>query len=126
TAALIETLLHHHDEPFGDSSALPTYLVAQAARRHVTVVLNGDGGDETFAGYDRFHAALLAARLPGPARAALRAAAWFLPAGRHAYGTLRRVQRFARKAALPEDERIFAWSTFFDLPALRALDGNGI
>jgi asparagine synthase (glutamine-hydrolysing) len=125
-AALMETLLHHHDEPFGDSSALPTYLVAQAARRHVTVVLNGDGGDETFAGYDRFHAALLAARLPGPARRALRAAARLLPDGRHAFGTLRRLQRFARKAALPEDERIFAWSTFFDVPALTALDGDGL
>ena len=48
-ASLVETLLHHHDEPFGDSSALPTYLVAREARRHVTVALNGDGGDEAFA-----------------------------------------------------------------------------
>jgi asparagine synthase (glutamine-hydrolysing) len=125
-AALIETLLHHHDEPFGDSSALPTYLVAQAARREVTVVLNGDGGDETFAGYDRFHAALLAARLPRPARAALGVAVRLLPAGRDFHGTLRRLQRFARKASLPEEERIFAWSTFFDVPALRALDGTGL
>ena len=51
--SLLETLVDHHDEPFGDSSALPTYLVAREARARVTVALNGDGGDETFAGYDR-------------------------------------------------------------------------
>src|SRR5688500_17348819 len=70
-ADLMETLLHHHDEPFGDSSALPTYLVAREARRHVKVALNGDGGDETFAGYERFRAVLISEALPGTARRAL-------------------------------------------------------
>ena len=73
------TLLRHHDEPFGDSSALPTYLVAREARKHVTVVLNGDGSDETFAGYERFRAELIAHRLPEPARLLLRAACRLLP-----------------------------------------------
>lgn len=53
-ADLIETILWHHDQPYGDESAIPTYLVSQAAKEHVTVVLNGDGGDESFAGYNRF------------------------------------------------------------------------
>ena len=95
----IETLLHHHDEPFGDSSALPTYLVAREARQHVTVALNGDGGDETFAGYERFRAELIAHRTARPvARVPERGRGVPAPGRRrvprHACAALR---RFARK-----------------------------
>jgi asparagine synthase (glutamine-hydrolysing) len=120
-AELLDVLLRHHDEPFGDSSALPTYLVAREARREVTVALNGDGGDEVFAGYDKFWAALLARRIPGPLRALLGGVARALPEGSTHHGRLKRLSRFAGKAARPELERIAGWSTFFDLPEIDEL-----
>ena len=61
---LLDTLIYHHDGPFADSSAIPTYLVSKLTREHVTVVITGDGGDEAFAGYLRFGAALAAEKFP--------------------------------------------------------------
>ena len=62
---LVERLVWHHDQPFGDSSAIPTYLLNELTRSHVTVALSGDGGDELFAGYERFAAAVATGALQG-------------------------------------------------------------
>ncbi len=60
---ILPKLVWHFDEPFSDSSAVPTYHVSRMTRQHVTVALTGDGGDELFAGYDRYAAVAIASRL---------------------------------------------------------------
>jgi len=74
-AVLIERLVDHHDQPFGDSSALPTFLLSELTGQHVTVALSGDGGDEMFAGYERFAAAAALDRARALPHGLLRAAA---------------------------------------------------
>ena len=107
--ALLDRLLWHHDQPFADSSAIPTYLVCQLAREHVTVVLNGDGGDEVFGGYERFVAAALAERLPRATGALGRWAAPLLPVDSGYYSRRRRLERFTEAADLPPQERYQSW-----------------
>lgn len=62
----VDHITHVMEEPFGDSSAVPTYHVCRLARQHVTVALAGDGGDELFAGYDRYWSQLRRRQLPSP------------------------------------------------------------
>jgi asparagine synthase (glutamine-hydrolysing) len=69
-AATLPRLVDTFDEPLGDEAALPLYLICEQARRHVTVALVGDGGDESFAGYERYAAVGLAGRIPAPVAAA--------------------------------------------------------
>lgn len=108
---LIERLIWHHDQPFGDSSAVPTFLLSEITKREVTVALSGDGGDELFAGYERFAAGLAVrryAKLPRSAQRGLHRGLMALP--RQALrGKIGRVQRFAGPAAsgLPDAYRSF-------------------
>jgi asparagine synthase (glutamine-hydrolysing) len=69
---LIDTLARLYDEPYADSSAIPTYRVCQLARKHVTVALSGDGGDESFGGYRRYRLHLMEERMRGALPSALR------------------------------------------------------
>jgi asparagine synthase (glutamine-hydrolysing) len=117
---LVDRLVWHHDGPFGDSSAVPTYLLSELTRTKVTVALNGDGGDEVFAGYLRLYGGALSERVP---RWAFRAAAGLLgllpePADRK--HPLRFAKRFAEAGTLPLLERYLRWNAYFtaDLPNL--------
>jgi len=106
---VIDGLAWHLDEPFGDSSAIPTYMVSKLAAQAVTVVLSGDGGDELFAGYDRY---VVEARerkyrlLPAPARRLMRLAAAHLPDGL-------RGRNLLRHAACATHERYLDAGTLF-------------
>jgi asparagine synthase (glutamine-hydrolysing) len=118
---LLETLVNHHDGPFGDSSAIPTYIVSRLARGEVTVALNGDGGDELFCGYSRLAAAALSERVPEPLRRVAALGGWFLPASGSHGGILRKLRQLLEASALPLRERIQAWCSFFRSDDLREL-----
>ena len=111
---LLERILWHHDQPFGDSSALPTFLLAELTRKEVTVALSGDGADEVFAGYERFPAALARRRIeraPSAMRRALGAAADRVPAEAFR-GRAGSVQRLVGRPDLDTLQAYLEWVGF--------------
>jgi len=93
---ILPSLVSQYEEPFGDSSALPTWYLMQESKKHVTVALNGDGGDENFAGYDRYFAASLYRPLSA------------LPEKRLLAGTIRQMNRLIRSRKLSQASRLLA------------------
>jgi asparagine synthase (glutamine-hydrolysing) len=77
--SLFDDLMHHMDDPIGDFSIFPTFLVSRLARRHVTVCLSGDGGDELFGGYETYRADAMAQRLPTALRRCGALEQWLRP-----------------------------------------------
>jgi len=101
SAGVLPELVSTFELPFGDPSALPTYYVAEVASDDITVALNGDAGDETFAGYDRYRydeLAGYASRLPAPVRGAGRQFVEELPAGLRRQTQVQHARRFLRAA----------------------------
>jgi asparagine synthase (glutamine-hydrolysing) len=111
-AELLPRLVAAFDEPFADSSAVPTYLVSELAAEHVKVVLSGEGGDELFGGYETYAADQLALRF-GSAAAHLAPIVERLPSSSRRVSLEYRAKRFARAAALPPLERHHGWKEIF-------------
>ncbi|HEV3418638.1 MAG TPA: asparagine synthase (glutamine-hydrolyzing), partial [Pirellulales bacterium] len=122
---ILPKLAWHYDEPMADSSALPTWYVAELTRREVKVALTGDGGDELFAGYDRYRAVRLSShfdKLPGPLRRLMASSAWQrLPGGNRPRSFIRRLKRFAAALGRPIQRRYLEWIGIFDEAARAAL-----
>jgi asparagine synthase (glutamine-hydrolysing) len=123
-SALIDHLLWHHDQPYGDSSAIPTYLIARLARQHVTVVLTGDGGDEVFGGYARFQAAKLAQTIPPQLGRLARRLVRFAPSTGGYFDFRRRAERFVGRAGLPLFDQYLSWISIFNDDTLAELSTN--
>jgi asparagine synthase (glutamine-hydrolysing) len=117
-AELLPKLAAAFDEPFADSSALPTYLVSELASRHVKVALSGEGGDELFGGYYTYVADLLAPRI-GPLAGVIRPLVEALPSSSGRTSFDYKAKRFVRAAHLPPLERHHAWKEILS-PEARA------
>ena len=115
---VLPLLVEHYGEPYADSSAIPTYYVSRETRRHVTVALNGDGGDECFAGYERYAAMRLAERyrkVPGVMReSVIKQMVGLLPSSQLRRGRVRNVKRFLDAASLTPVERYLRWVSVLD------------
>jgi asparagine synthase (glutamine-hydrolysing) len=110
--AIVPKLVWHYGEPFADASSVPTWYLAEVTKRHVTVALSGDGGDETFGGYDRYRIARLLhklLRLPRPLRAALSAGLRSLP-----FPSLQPLRNTGLRLRQTEAERYEGWIGHFE------------
>ncbi len=128
-ASLLPTLVRHFDEPFADSTAIPVWYVSELARRHVKVVLCGEGGDEVLAGYETYRARRYAsayARLPRLIGARLvPALVDRLPVSHARVSFDFKAKRFAAGAYLPPAAGHLWWKTVLAEDAKAALYGNG-
>ena len=120
---MVPRIVRHYGEPFADPSAIPSFYLAEMTRRHVTVALNGDGGDESFAGYARYVANRVAAgldRLPAPVRRAAAAAA---PrgAGGEITSFTNKARRLMRSLSATPDARYESYMSWFDQEQRAAL-----
>jgi asparagine synthase (glutamine-hydrolysing) len=114
---ILPTLVRHYGEPLADSSIIPTFHVARLTREHVTVALNGDGGDECFAGYERYLGDRMAewyGRIPPKLRArVIEPCARLIPESLPAGHRLGQAKRFLGAASQPWQHRYVRWVSYF-------------
>ncbi|HEV8370374.1 MAG TPA: asparagine synthase (glutamine-hydrolyzing) [Pyrinomonadaceae bacterium] len=114
---ILPLLVEHYGEPYADSSAVPTYYVARETRQHVTVALNGDGGDESFAGYERYIAMALTEkyrRVPAIVRESLiREAVNLIPTSPTKKSKVKSAQRLLEVVSKPRVGRYMHWMSVF-------------
>jgi len=122
---ILPMLVDHYGEPYADSSAVPTYYVARETRKHVTVALNGDGGDESFAGYERYAAMQLAdnySRVPKFLReSVIRRGVDLIPTSEIGRSRIKSGKRFLAAASLSKVDRYMRWVSTFDSSAKTSL-----
>lgn len=121
---ILPLLVERYGEPYADSSCIPTFYVSQQTRRFVTVALNGDGGDENFAGYERYQAMLIAEilqKMPSFFKLSLKNITRILPDSINPKNTLRRIKRFIDGAYLSSVDRYAKWVGVFDEDLKREL-----
>ncbi len=115
---VLPMLVEHYGEPYADSSALPTYYVAKETRKHVTVALNGDGGDESFAGYERYIAMGLTEKyrkVPSFVRESLiREAVNLIPTDPTKRSKIKSAQRLLAVVSHPKTNRYMHWMSTFN------------
>jgi asparagine synthase (glutamine-hydrolysing) len=115
---VLPTLVEHYGEPYADSSAVPTYYVAKETRKHVTVALNGDGGDESFAGYERYIAMGITEkyrRVPSFLReSVIKETVNLLPNGTNGRSRIKSAKRLLEAVSLPRVDRYARWVSVFN------------
>ena len=122
---IIKFVIENMDEPFGDASVFPTYLLSKITRRNVTVALSGDAGDEVFAGYDTYKAYKIAQYLPKSAVTLSKYLVNLLPPSDKKMTLAFKMQRFARDFGADIDKRHLSWMATFDAPQRQKLLNNG-